>query len=1201
VSPAVRAAAAGRPDPAAARRAAGVRAAPWLTAGRAALADLSLDVAAAHRRWVRTLEQIAAVRGGRRRALRPPARLSLARLAALAAERVQEHHAHRRAPASRSLRNRLARLASGPAATLPAAVRASLALQLARIHRRRGEAERAQAWERRAGCVATYRVSPRYGRWPRLGLTRAYPPERQQRQQRLRGKRRRALGCRLTLRSADGHAGVRYVEATVDRERAGTATLQLAWQGPLVVWVNGEAALDPQKERAPRPAVRTLRVSLRAGKNRLRLKLPVSASVSRLAARWLPASAAASAAPARRSAATQPKARPRPRGAAAVGSSRLYAPLRWLLQIQRSLQRGLPDAGRAAAEKLAEAAPRFSWGHLLIGRLEQRDPLSPRDLRRNRARAAYRRGLEHHATAMRLRLHLASLLREQSKPKKALQLLERGPAASDGARRLRRLARIRLYQDLRWTPLATRAAQELARAHPRWRSAWRLAHRLAKDDHGAVHRVRAARRLRELDATDLAWARVLARQGRTAKALAELERVARLTTARRVAALEARWLERAGRPAEAERLLRERLARARWDPERRLRLANLLVAQGRKDVARELLRQGARAHPEQAALGRARLALGAPAPLERFRADGDAAIARYRKAGWAPGKRPVYVLDRTVIRVLESGARRVLTHQIVHLRSRKAVSQHGEVHLPDGARVLSLRTRKPDGSTREPEDPHGRERVSLPDLDVGDLIEVEYVTARPRSAAWPRGGFYGSRFSFRSVAAHFFYSELVVVTPPDLPLRTSRWGAVPAPAVKRRDGLRVTRYTARRQARLEPEPLAANLTGALPVVRVGARVSWGDFLRQRQELLWGLDTASHAVRERARRLCQGRSPAARARAVYDWVQQNIEQRGGLYVSASHTLASRAGSRIQLLRALLARCRVGPVRLRFLWPRHQEFSRAALPAFTAYRQPVVHLRLDGRPVHLVPQLQQAPFGYLPPLLNGSWAVTLERPDTPPRRIPVRREDEARHTRLQVRLQADGSAVVTGRDRLRGLVALKLRAAIRRVPERKLRQYLERAFFGRFFAGATLRRLSFEHQADPDQPLVMRYRLTVPRLARPARGGLVLPAGFFPSRIGRHYASLSSRELPLRLGPVGPHRLVADITLPAGLRLVGPPPARTLESRWGTFRLQVSATEDGARLQRKLSVPYRVVPPKRYRDFATWATAVDAAERPELRFQ
>jgi hypothetical protein len=240
--------------------------------------------------------------------------------------------------------------------------------------------------------------------------------------------------------------------------------------------------------------------------------------------------------------------------------------------------------------------------------------------------------------------------------------------------------------------------------------------------------------------------------------------------------------------------------------------------------------------------------------------------------------------------------------------------------------------------------------------------------------------------------------------------------------------------------------------------------------------------------------------------------------------------------------------------------------------------------------------------------------------PPWRLPELTAAEAHTTHLQVVLRKDGSAVIAGEDTLNGILALQMRAALRSVPERRLRQAMEQIFFGRHFAGASLTLLRFEQAGTPNRPLLLRYRLEVPSLARVEGKRLVLAAGFFPARAGRQFGALPSRQLPLQLGPVGPRKVTADIEVPDGLRLLEDPaevtvatPAGTrrlltqrlgaplsFDTPWGTLRLSLARTAKGARLERSFHVPFRRVPPGEYRAFTAVAAAWDRLEAPLLRF-
>lgn len=1164
-----------------ARQEAGTSAAPWVHAGLALLADLQLDVAGAVAAWQQVLRDVARLRTAGPH-LRQPRGLSLDALAVMAVDRLRQQLPHTRPPVTDAT---LEALKKGQRAT----ARTALSLALLGRARRRGAVALVRRRLREAGCPTRYRRSRRHGRFARWDLTRAFEPDSAAHLARpLPGEIVRPLACGLEVHSADGTAGVIYVEAEVQVPRAGPALVQVVWPRPFVLRLNGKTVFGPEDRFRPRPSLREIPVRLRPGVNRLRLKLPVFANPTRLQLMVTPTQKR-----------PRPGTRPVPREVSGAGG--MYSALADSLSITAALHRGLPDDGRGAAARLSTQAPKFVWGQLQVARLELADGLVGRRVGRSRARVRLRSALARAPWATRLRLRLASMLRRQGKNKKALALLRQVDHAAGsplGVQRLVALARIRLYRTQGWRGLAFRQAQLLARSHRGWLPIWKVYYLLALGEQSAASTLEAARRIRQLDATSIAWSQTLARQGRHLAAAAETKRLLGLRKSGRILRLLAEQLQLAGKPAAAT--WRALTARASWDSESRLGLANLLVSAGRRQAAIKLLQKGSRAHPEDAELRRALRGLGVAGPLDRYRVKGRAAIAAYRKAKWGKGKAPVYVLDRSVIQVFPSGGRLTLTHQIVHLRTPEAITQYAEVKLPPGVRVLTLRTLKKDGSIREPEDVGEKRSVSLSDVDVGDLIEVEYISAGSPQTFWRRGGFFGNTFSFRSMAAHFFRSELVVISPRRLKLQTTAWGQLPKPVSLSRGAVRVTRWTALRAERVVPEPMIPHLAGILPTVLVGARVRWKDYLRQRAEISYNSDVASYGVRQLGHKLCTDKPVDLRARAVYAWVQKHIEESGNYAAGASQTLAARSGSRLSLLRALLRQCRVGPLETRLLRPRHRERARGTIPAVRLHSQPALWLGLKKGNLYLLPQLQQAPFGYLPPLFRRASAVSMDRPEAAATRTPDQPHADARRTTMTVILEPSGSAVILGHERLSGLMALQFRAALKRVPAKQLRQWLERAFFGRFFLGAVITRLTFKHAKKLDRPLEMIYRLQVPRLARAQKGPggtkrLVLRSGFFPALVGRIYARLAKRRLPLRLGPMGPMSLRLTLQLPAGYTATTLPRPVQLKTPYGSFQLKATGHPGRVDIRRSLQLPFRIVPPKRYEAFTLFAARVDRAER------
>ena len=211
------------------------------------------------------------------------------------------------------------------------------------------------------------------------------------------------------------------------------------------------------------------------------------------------------------------------------------------------------------------------------------------------------------------------------------------------------------------------------------------------------------------------------------------------------------------------------------------------------------------------------------------------------------------VLDRAVMRIFPSGTVMTLTHQIVRVDSKDAIDKWGEIAIPPGGEILTLRTHKRDGSTREPEEIAGKETISAADVAIGDYIEWEYLETRPPSGAFAPG-FLVDRFFFQSFDAPMARSELAA----GVARRRSSWSWIAragAPRPQTRvavDGTRVTSFLAVGVPQLFAERAAVP---AIEYVAVGARVE-----RRGLAALGALPGASSFTTRYARR------PSARAGA-----------------------------------------------------------------------------------------------------------------------------------------------------------------------------------------------------------------------------------------------------------------------------------------------------------------------------------------------
>jgi hypothetical protein len=156
----------------------------------------------------------------------------------------------------------------------------------------------------------------------------------------------------------------------------------------------------------------------------------------------------------------------------------------------------------------------------------------------------------------------------------------------------------------------------------------------------------------------------------------------------------------------------------------------------------------------------------------------------------------------------------------------------------------------------------------------------------------------------------------------------------------------------------------------------------------------------------------------------------------------------------------------------------------------------------------------------------------------------------------------------------------------------------AMLARTFRGIALAAWEMAGEDDPAAPFVVRFRGTVPALARPSAAGLVLDAPLLPARLAARFVQVAARSTPLvvEVGEVVETRL--EIVAPDGFA-PEPAAAGSVDGPYGTFARR--ERPDGRILVRedRLALGRGRVPPERYSEFAGFAASVDRLqERPAL---
>jgi len=1023
--------------------------------------------------------------------------------------------------------------------------RRELALQADGIARRRDDAELLARVGATAGCVRDIRLGQRLGFLPHVDLDREPPAAAVDDRAAPAAPSRRAhtLGCRISVPVDPSRPGAERVFAELEvppapggaggppaQARAFDLVVESAGEARLLV--DGGATARHTHGGAFRfgPRISVLRVSLTPGRHGLELRLASDGGRPTISLFAFPVAASEPA----RGGLPRP---PEPlRGTpsaddAAAAVAELYVANRL----------GDGPAVWQLADRL-EALPRFAVGRAVLAAARRDDPSVPANVARDRARTLWLEALAQDGELARPRQSLAGLDLEDERPRSAIDNARAAASAHPPGGRATTLGtspagwwlpELTLFAAYRLRGLDFDADQALARAVELGGESCAviesaLGH--AEDRRDAAGEARWTAALAGCPSRLDLRLESLRKRGALPEAVNVLRRAIRLSPdSVELEAELASALLTLGRAAEAAEVLARVVAPS--DVEGQLHLADALTAAGQRERARGVVTALLARRPDAMEAVHAARLLGIPLPLDAFRLDGRRVIREFETSGRTYQAPAVVVLDRTVTRLLPDGTELTLTHEIVRVQSKDAIEKWGEISLPEHAEVLTVRTHKADGSTREPEEVAGKDSVSAADLGIGDYVEKETLELRAPDEAFLRTrGFVGDRFYFQSFDAPLDRTEYLVVTDASEAARL-HWDAragAPAPEDEDRQEerprlegrpkdedaggrppgrLRITTFARRAVPQRFAERSAVPAIEIVPSVRGWRGVTWrawADFLREQTygnarasaELL----AAAEAVRHQAG---AGASPEALAAALVTWTGTHVEDGEDLRESAAFSLARGRGNRVAVIHALarLLGLRVDTVLAR---------SRLTVPALEPpvesevddFSEPLLRFRLPEE-VFVDARLKHAPLGYLPPSLDGAPFLSLE----PGRPAPGAAEAEVaavgrfgtahgagvpdtrdgRVVDLALRLDASGAGRAEVREELRGWPALEWAEILDRLggDRDKIRQDFEQRWLGVQFGGAVLEDLTID-VLGADGRLVSR-RIFLAGLAGPSPEG------------------------------------------------------------------------------------------------------------------
>ena len=1081
---------------------------------------------------------------------------------------------------------------------LPAPARWALQDLFLQLAQRSGEPPEVDAWAKRMGCVTGFRSIGPFGPRDLLsfdadhGVDLGEPllseydlgPRRGVQPTRVLG----AQGCAVHLGGdAIGAGGTRYVQARLDnRSDSEALLLRIDTPNAFELYVDGERRLRVDRRREPAARALYLPLTLSEGEHWVGVRVTSRHPNPVLTVALRPL---------------------QDQDLRAVALTEVQgSPYRRFLRAAVEMARGNPVAARLA---LAKVQPNEKASPYLLAQraaVALADPLVPEDKAADQARALLTGALRRDGELWSPLLQLASFTANNGRLREAIlevrEISERFPHVPAVG-----LALASLLQSQGWDEAAD---QEIARVRKLVPDACTP---LAMEVTALLERQREVAARPAIDALMACDAQSNARYGQLMRnrdwsgAAAELSRLETLSSPQSrfnyllsglsLAKRTDDWALRAQLIGEVKALF----------PRSALWLEEALdgyLEQGQQRQALKVLEDALKAEPaSMAAFYRLLPVLGGSHPLHAYRRDGLAEIKAFEASGRSYEGPQVLVFDYMALRLFEDGSSLELVHTVQRPQSAEAIDEMAEVAVPDGARVLKLRVVKADGRLLEPDAIDGKDTVSMPNVAVGDYIEFEYMRELEPADGFPEG-YLGDRFYFSSFEVPFDHSEMVVVSPKDVPLLVDPRGDAPAAKERRKGNLIERRFTVERSVPLMQEPGSVSPREYIPSVRVGFQAGFPEFIDSMREMLSDRSMVDPTLKKLAESVVGDAAPGdhrLRAERLYAFVLDRMENDSDVFSQAATMLRARQGNRARVLQYLLTLVDV-PADLVLV--RSAGADRMTGPQSLADTETFEHLLVrvgSGKDaLWLFTAERHAPFGYVPSVLRGQPALPLNGvavtvPQAPP-------ESELRTLDAEVTLGEDGAALVIVREEVRGASAVSWRNQLEGIPESELEHRFEEEYAARLLPGARLRSLEISGRERTAQSLTLSYELEVFALARRTTLGWAVPQ-LFRAELASTYAGLPTRTTTEFTGAPVQLDVRVRMQFPSAARRPEAPQTVALGGPMGQAEFTRAARyeQDALVFERNLRLPALWVEPATYAEFARFCREVDAAEDLEVEYK
>jgi hypothetical protein len=555
----------------------------------------------------------------------------------------------------------------------------------------------------------------------------------------------------------------------------------------------------------------------------------------------------------------------------------------------------------------------------------------------------------------------------------------------------------------------------------------------------------------------------------------------------------------------------------------------------------------------------------------------------------------VLLLDQAVERIFADGSSLYYYHGLSRANTPVGARRASILQpLPD-AYILKIRVLKPDGRVVVPSDLQaGQGRVTLSDVEPGDVVEEEYVAWVGPTGASRDGHLPPYIYRFADPDRAFGLSEYILLVPPEVDLQVDGNFEGLERSENRWHDLRMLHWRTENVPPMPTEPFAPPAQNLMPWLNYGFGVSWqdvGDVVRDR---VLAVRRSSPELREWGREALVGGTPEEQLRSLVDALIETVESGDGelsVGVTAGESFNRRRGNRLGIVATVLAEAG-WDVDLVLTRPWTDRDQRLQVPTLDTFPAALLRVSHGGEEIWFDSREEHRGVGHIHPLFQGSDGLVL--PLTDPGR-PVERierlpafpnPDVVDEIAARAVVDAAGNADVSFSTLVPGAQAGRLLERVESIPQDQVAMVYRQMALA-LFPGADAVDGEIEKTEEGAE---VRLDITVPGACDVEDDELVCRSLILSNPLVPTLARLPERMYPLMLRVPIERQIRLDLVPPAGWQAKERRPRR-LETEWGSVTETLEPVDGARRSVLHVSLPAQTVVPEDYRTFARFCQAVD----------